>query len=68
MYISFFHKFFSVICKCMKKPCAAQGNETFCEGCVAAVGERVAVCGEVLSVKDAKMSTSLRLSWLASVL
>ncbi len=48
----------------MKKPCAAQGNETFCEGC----GERVAVCGEVLSVKDAKMSTSLRLSWLASVL
>lgn len=64
MYISFFHKFFSVICKCMKKPCAAQGNETFCEGC----GERVAVCGEVLSVKDAKMSTSLRLSWLASVL
>lgn len=37
-------------------------------GCVAAVGERVAVCGEVLSVKDAKMSTSLRLSWLASVL
>lgn len=42
----------------------AQGNGTFCEGC----GERVAVCGEVLSVKDAKMSTSLRLSWLASVL
>lgn len=48
----------------MKKPCAAQENETFCEGC----GERVAVCGEVLSGKDAKMSTSLRLSWLASVL
>ena len=64
VYISFFHKFFSVIYKCMKKPCAAQENETFCEGC----GERVAVCGEVLSVKDAKMSTSLRLSWLASVL
>lgn len=36
----------------------------FLRGC----GERVAVCGEVLSVKDAKMSTSLRLSWLASVL
>lgn len=40
----------------------------FLRGCVAAVGERVVVCGEVLSVKDAKMSTSLRLSWLASVL
>ena len=52
----------------MKKPCAAQGNETFCEGGGAAVGERVSVCGEVLSVKDVKMSTSLRLSWLASVL
>lgn len=41
-----------------------KGNEAFCEGC----GERVAVCGEVLSVEDVKMSTSLRLSWLASVL
>ena len=48
----------------MKKPCAAQGNETFCEGC----GERVAVCGEVLSVKDAIMSTSLWLCLLVSVL
>lgn len=52
----------------MKKSCAAQGNETFCEGCVAAVGERVAVCGEVLSVKMAKLSTLLKLRVLASVL
>lgn len=40
----------------------------FLRGGGAAVGERVSVCGEVLSVKDAKMSTSLRLSLLASVL
>lgn len=52
----------------MKKPCAVQRKRGFLHRCVTAVGERVAVCGEVLSVKDAKMSTSLRLSWLASVL
>mgnify|MGYP007006482380 CR=1 FL=1 len=44
-----------------------KGTRLFAGG-VAAVGERVAVCGEVLSVEMAKMSTSLRLSWLASVL
>ena len=55
----------------MKEPWGVQFSARkrgFLRGCVAAVGERVAVCGEVLSVKEAKMSTSLRLSWLASVL
>lgn len=50
-----------------KALCGAR-ERGFLRGGVAAVGERVAVCGEVLSVEMAKMSTSLRLSWLASVL
>lgn len=51
-----------------KALCGARERGFLRGGGVAAVGERVAVCGEVLSVKDAKMSTLLRLSWLASVL
>lgn len=50
-----------------KALCGARKRD-FLRGCVAAVGEIVAVGGEVLSVEMAKMSTSLRLSWLASVL
>lgn len=50
-----------------KALCGAR-ERGFCIDALTAVGEIVAVGGEVLSVKDAKMSTSLRLSWLASVL
>ena len=52
----------------MKKPCAVQRKRGFLHRCVTAVGEIVAVCGEVLSVEMAKLSTSLKLRVLASVL
>lgn len=50
-----------------KALCGAR-ERGFCIDALTAVGEIVAVGGEVLSVEMAKMSTSLRLSWLVSVL
>ena len=50
-----------------KALCGAR-ERGFCIDALTAVGERVAVCGEVLSVEMAKLSTSLKLRVLASVL